>query len=34
MARFISVTGPKLKNMNWFLGNTPTPWFTEAWLVD
>jgi len=33
MAAFISVTGPKLKNMNWFLGNTPTPWFNEAWLA-
>jgi peptide/nickel transport system substrate-binding protein len=33
MAAFISVTGPKLKNMEWHLGNTPTPWFVEAWLV-
>ena len=33
MAAFISVTGPKLKNMEWHLGNTPTPWFNEAWLV-
>jgi peptide/nickel transport system substrate-binding protein len=32
-AAFISVTGPKLKNMQWFLGNTPTPWFNEAWLA-
>ena len=33
MADFISVSGPKLKNMNWTLANTPTPWFNEAWLV-
>jgi ABC-type transport system substrate-binding protein len=33
MAAFISVTGPNLKNMEWHLGNTPTPWFNEAWLV-
>jgi peptide/nickel transport system substrate-binding protein len=33
MAAFISVTGPRLKNMEWHLGNTPTPWFNEAWLV-
>jgi ABC-type transport system substrate-binding protein len=32
-AAFISVTGPKLKNMVWHLGNTPTPWFNEAWLA-
>jgi ABC-type transport system substrate-binding protein len=34
MAAFISVTGPRLKNMEWFLGNTPTPWFNEAWLAE
>ena len=34
MAAFISATGPRLKNMEWFFGNTPTPWFKEAWLVD
>ncbi len=33
MAAFISVTGPKLKNMDWTLGNSPTPWFNEAWLA-
>ena len=33
MAAFIAVTGPKLKNMEWHLGNTPTPWFNEAWLA-
>jgi peptide/nickel transport system substrate-binding protein len=33
MAIFVSVTGPKLKNMDWHLGNSPTPWFNEAWLV-
>ncbi len=33
MAAFISVTSMKLKNMVWTLGNTPTPWFNEAWLV-
>jgi ABC-type transport system substrate-binding protein len=32
MDMFISATGPELKNMNWTLGNTPTPWFVEAWL--
>ena len=30
---FISVVSSKLKNMNYFYGNTPTPWFNEAWLV-
>jgi peptide/nickel transport system substrate-binding protein len=30
---FISVSGPTLKNMKWTLANTPTPWFTEAWLA-
>ena len=34
MAAFISVTGPRLKNMEWHLGNTPTPWFNEAWLTE
>ena len=33
MAAFVSVSGPRLKNMEWFLGNTPTPWFNEAWLA-
>ncbi len=33
MAAFISVTSMKLKNMVWTLGNSPTPWFNEAWLV-
>jgi ABC-type transport system substrate-binding protein len=31
-AAFISVTAKKLMNMNWTLGNTPTPYFNEAWL--
>jgi peptide/nickel transport system substrate-binding protein len=29
---FISVSGPTLKNMVWTQANTPSPWFTEAWL--
>jgi peptide/nickel transport system substrate-binding protein len=33
MANFISVSGPRLKNMEWTFGNVPTPWFKEAWLV-
>jgi peptide/nickel transport system substrate-binding protein len=33
MAAFISVSGPTLKNMDWHYGNSPTPWFNEAWLV-
>jgi peptide/nickel transport system substrate-binding protein len=33
MQDFISVSGPRLKNMKWTLANTPTPWFVEAWLA-
>ncbi len=31
-AAFISVNANHLKNMEWHLGGTPTPWFNEAWL--
>jgi peptide/nickel transport system substrate-binding protein len=33
LALFISAVGTRLKNMNYFYANTPTPWFNEAWLA-
>ncbi len=33
MANFVAVSRPSLQNMNWYYGNSPNPWFVEAWLV-
>jgi hypothetical protein len=32
-ANFVAASGPTLKNMNWYQGGFPHPWFVEAWLA-